>query len=236
MVSLLQASVASTALFYTRGPSWTFRTRTYIKRINTDFVKACPFPDTALSSGRNGVPVVSVVICRAAGRQPSGTDFIFMLAKASSAWDKYDKDRNGTMSLKECERIFNSPEVSETFEKITNIPQRTYTTEDLEPYFKRADKDASGTLSRTEFLALYLAVTGDRVKRNPLLLAEALLGFIDGDKNGVLEGRELKLLLTILGFAPALLLPIPDFIKIKYRDIFKRISRRMEGDAKQGKA
>ncbi|GIL45202.1 hypothetical protein Vafri_2517 [Volvox africanus] len=235
MTSLLPTSVESTAPFYTRGPSWTFRRRTYVKRINASFVRVYPFPGTAFSSGQNGVPGVSVVICRAAGRQPSGTDFILMLAKASSAWDKYDKDRNGTMSLKECERIFNSPEISETFEKLTNIPHRTYTPEDLEPYFKRADKDASGTLSRTEFLALYLAVTGDRVKRNPLLLAEALLGFIDGDKNGVLEGRELKLLLTILGFAPALLLPIPDFIKIEYRDIFKRISRRLEGGAKEGK-
>ncbi|GIL78867.1 hypothetical protein Vretimale_131 [Volvox reticuliferus] len=136
----------------------------------------------------------------------------------------------------ECERIFNSPEVSETFQKLTNMSHCNYTTADLEPYFKRADKDASGTLSRTEFLALYLAVTGDRVKRNPLLLAEALLGFIDKDKNGVLEGKELKCLLAILGFAPALLLPIPGFMKIEYRAIFKRIGRRLEGGTNKGKA
>ncbi|GIL45203.1 hypothetical protein Vafri_2517 [Volvox africanus] len=100
MTSLLPTSVESTAPFYTRGPSWTFRRRTYVKRINASFVRVYPFPGTAFSSGQNGVPGVSVVICRAAGRQPSGTDFILMLAKASSAWDKYDKDRNGTMSLK----------------------------------------------------------------------------------------------------------------------------------------
>ena len=51
----------------------------------------------------------------------------------------------------------------------------------------------------------------------PQLLAEALLGFIDKDKNGVLEGSEVKALLTILGFAPVLLMPIPGFVKIEYK-------------------
>lgn len=41
------------------------------------------------------------------------------------------------------------------------------------------------------------------------VLAEALLGFIDVDRNGRIEGGELKKLLTLMGFPMALLLPIP---------------------------
>ncbi|EFJ53034.1 calmodulin-like protein camb [Volvox carteri f. nagariensis] len=168
------------------------------------------------------------------GRQLSVTDLISLLTRASRAWDKYDKDRNGSLSLKECEEIFNSAEITQAFESLTNMSHRAYTSRDLEPYFKHADKDSSGTLSRTEFLALYLAIMGDRVKRNPLLLAEALLGFIDKDKNGVLEGKELKGLLLILGFAPALLLPIPDFVRLEHRPILKRLGRVLEGSGDRG--
>lgn len=38
-----------------------------------------------------------------------------------------------------------------------------------EPHFRRADSDRSGGLSRSEFLALYLAVATERVKKNPLV-------------------------------------------------------------------
>jgi hypothetical protein len=67
-------------------------------------------------------------------------------------------------------------------------------------------------------------------------MAEALLGFIDKDKNGVLEGKELKPLLLILGFAPAMLLPIPGFMKINYRSILGSIGSVLEGGEKKAKA
>ncbi|KAG2447609.1 hypothetical protein HYH02_007529 [Chlamydomonas schloesseri] len=172
------------------------------------------------------------VLCHAdtTGAQPMTLmNLISALAKASSAWEKYDKDRNGTLSLKECEQIFNSEEICEAVEMVTNMHCKHYTAADLEPYFKRADTDRSGTLSRSEFLALYLAVATERVKKNPLLLAEALLGFIDKDKNGVLEGAEVKALLTILGFAPVLLMPIPGFVKIEYKAILRTLGSSLEG-------
>ena len=55
------------------------------------------------------------------------------------------------------------------------------------------------------------------------VLAEALLGFLDVDRNGKIEGGELKVLLAMLGFPAALLLPIPKFISIDYRSILKRL-------------
>lgn len=55
------------------------------------------------------------------------------------------------------------------------------------------------------------------------MLAEALLGFLDVDRNGKIEGGELKVLLAMLGFPAALLLPIPKFISIDYRGILKRL-------------
>ncbi|KAG2491152.1 hypothetical protein HYH03_010593 [Edaphochlamys debaryana] len=185
----------------------------------------------ARRAARRAPPRLRTVLCRAeatAATPMTLMNLISALAKASSAWEKYDKDRTGTLSLHECEDIFNSPEIAEAVEMITNVSSKHYTAADLEPYFKQADRDRSGTLSRTEFLALYLAVATERIKKNPLLLAEALLGFIDKDKNGVLEGGELKALLTILGFAPALLLPIPDFVKIEYKSILRALGGHFE--------
>lgn len=42
------------------------------------------------------------------------------------------------------------------------------------------------------FLALYLALFRQRVQSHPAVLAEALLGFLDTDRNGKIDGGELK--------------------------------------------
>lgn len=63
------------------------------------------------------------------------------------------------------------------------------------------------------------------------LLAEALLGFLDRDRNGVLEGGELKAMLAILGFAPALLMPIPSFMRIEYKAILRTLGGHLERKA-----
>ncbi|KAG2447607.1 hypothetical protein HYH02_007527 [Chlamydomonas schloesseri] len=153
---------------------------------------------------------------------------ISSLARASNAWELYDTNGDGVLSLEETEALFNSAEICQATELLTNTTCTYYTAADLEPYFARADTDHSGTLTRSEFLALYLAVATERVKKNPLLLAEALLGFIDKDKNGVLEGGEIKALLTILGFPAILLLPIPSFIKLEYKVILRTVGGMLE--------
>jgi Ca2+-binding EF-hand superfamily protein len=106
---------------------------------------------------------------------------------------------------------------------LTNIEPLHRTEDDLRELFQKADADSNGTLSRSEFLALYLSLARERVQGSPLILAEALLGFIDIDRNGKIEGGELKVLLAMLGFPAALLLPIPKFIGIDYRNILKRL-------------
>jgi hypothetical protein len=55
------------------------------------------------------------------------------------------------------------------------------------------------------------------------LLAEALCGFLDTDKNGKIDGGELKVLLTLLGHPMALLVPIPKGFGIPYRDILQKL-------------
>ena len=143
------------------------------------------------------------------------------LLKAQKAWDKGDKDKNGSLSLKECVDLLNSAELRDAVRLTLNVEPKLKTEAEIKPLFEKADKDKSGGLSRTEFLALFLAVVTDRVKANPLVLAEALLGFLDVDRNGKIEGGELKVLLAILGFPAAVLLPIPSFIGIDYRGIIK---------------
>ena len=106
---------------------------------------------------------------------------------------------------------------------MTNIEPLQRTEDDIRELFKIADTDNNGTLSRSEFFALYLALVKERVKGPPLVLAEALLGFIDVDRNGKIEGGELKVVLAMLGFPAALLLPIPKFIGIDYRSILQKL-------------
>jgi hypothetical protein len=51
------------------------------------------------------------------------------------------------------------------------------------------------------------------------VLAQALLGVIDFDRNGVLEGQELKRLLRLVGVPGYLTLPLPDSIKLDYSKV-----------------
>lgn len=144
---------------------------------------------------------------------------ISALSTVNSCFSKYDVDRSGQLSLDEATALLNGPELRTSLLTLANVEVPHRTKDDLQPYFKKADSDRSGALSRTEFMAMYLAVATERVKQDPLVLAEGLLGFIDADRNGKIQGGELKVLLAILGFPAALVLPIPGFISVDYRSI-----------------
>ncbi|GAX72637.1 hypothetical protein CEUSTIGMA_g93.t1 [Chlamydomonas eustigma] len=146
------------------------------------------------------------------------------LSKAQKAWEKYDMDKSGTLPLPEVTELLNSPEIRQTVLLLTNVEPSLKTEEDLKDLFKKADSDKSGQLSRSEFLGLYMAIVGERLKTSPLVLAEALLGFLDVDRNGKIDGTELKVLLAMLGFPAAMLLPIPRGVGIDYRSVIKSIS------------
>lgn len=147
------------------------------------------------------------------------------LATVSGLYTVHDKDRSGYLSLDECVTLLNSPELRSSVHTLTNTTTPTHSKADIVAYFNKADTDRSGSLNRTEFLALFLAITTERVKKDPLLLAEALLGFLDSDRNGKLEGKELKVLMTILGMPATLLLPIPSFMSVDYRSFLETIRR-----------
>jgi len=146
------------------------------------------------------------------------------LGKAHKAWDKYDMNKSGTLSLSEVTELLNSPEIRHAVLLLTNVEPTLRTEEELQELFKKADSDKSGQLSRSEFMGLYMAIVGERVNSNPLMLAEALLGFLDVDRNGKIDGTELKVLLALLGFPAAMLLPIPKGVGIDYRGVLKSIS------------
>jgi hypothetical protein len=114
------------------------------------------------------------------------------LGKAHKAWDKYDMNKSGTLSLSEVTELLNSPEIRHAVLLLTNVEPTLRTEEELQELFKKADSDKSGQLSRSEFMGLYMAIVGERVNSNPLMLAEALLGFLDVDRNGKIDGTELK--------------------------------------------
>lgn len=145
------------------------------------------------------------------------------LVRAQKAWDAADKDKSGSLNLDEVVSLLNGSELRDAVRLTLNVEPKMKTEAEVKPLFDRADRDKSGNLSRTEFLALFLSVVTERFKANPLVLAEALLGFIDVDRNGKIEGGELKILLAMLGFPAALLMPIPSFIGIDYRGILKTL-------------
>lgn len=91
------------------------------------------------------------------------------LWKASSAWDKYDFDKNGELSIRETIALLNGPEIKESVKLLTNVEPSVKTEAELQPLFDKADKDKSGSLSKQEFLALYTAVVLQRVQGDPLV-------------------------------------------------------------------
>jgi len=150
------------------------------------------------------------------------------LLHAQRAFDTYDVDKSKSLSLAEAVELMNSPDIQETTRLLANIEPTVFTLETLSGAFTGADKDRSGELSRSEFLGLYLALATNRVGRNPVVLLEALCGFIDSDRNGKIDGAELKFLVALFwpGFAiPALLLPIPipGGLGVDYRGILKAL-------------
>ena len=78
--------------------------------------------------------------------------------------------------------------------------------------------------SRSEFLVLCGTLVRETVQGGPLVLAEALLGLIDVDRNGRIDGAELRAVLGKLGIPSPLLLTIPDSVGIDYRTMLKDLN------------
>jgi predicted sugar kinase len=63
-----------------------------------------------------------------------------------------------------------SPEIRHAVLLLTNVEPTLRTEEELQELFKKADSDKSGQLSRSEFMGLYMAIVGERVNSNPLVI------------------------------------------------------------------
>jgi len=142
--------------------------------------------------------------------------------KAQKQWETLDANKSGTLTKAEVLTLLNSQELQDAYRILTNIEPVNYKEVDIAEIYKRADADKSGELSRAEFLAMYLALCVQRFKSNPVLVVEALLGFIDVDRNGIIEGKELKVLAGIVGVPPPLLLlPMSDSLHVNYREVLR---------------
>ena len=91
------------------------------------------------------------------------------LATVSGLYGSHDRDRSGYLSIDEAVTLLNSAELRTSVHTLTNTTTPVHSKAEIEAYFKKADTDRSGSLSRTEFLALYLAITTERVKKDPLV-------------------------------------------------------------------
>jgi Ca2+-binding EF-hand superfamily protein len=71
----------------------------------------------------------------------------------------------------EAERLINSVELKRASTKLSSVESVDMEDSDIKELFKKADVDNSGSLTKTEFLAMYMAVAFRRIKQNPLVSA-----------------------------------------------------------------
>ncbi|KAG1675872.1 hypothetical protein FOA52_001529 [Chlamydomonas sp. UWO 241] len=158
-----------------------------------------------------------------------------VLTAAQLSYNKYAK--NGTLTIRSTLDLLNSKELCDGFKALTNVdPQPPKSESELRPLFDKADVNKDGRLTKSDFLLLYLSLKSRLVTSNPLVLAEACLGFIDTDRNGKIEGGELKALLGMLGIPGAGLLPLPDTMSIDYRSVLKSLGADLTTDASAGRS
>jgi Ca2+-binding EF-hand superfamily protein len=69
----------------------------------------------------------------------------------------------------EAERLINSVELKRASTKLSSVESVDMEDSDIKELFKKADVDNSGSLTKTEFLAM--AVAFRRIKQNPLVSA-----------------------------------------------------------------
>lgn len=125
--------------------------------------------------------------------------------EALIAWDTYDRDGSGTLDLDEVRAVFQGLGYK-------------MTEEDLQKFFIDADKDGSGSISKSEFAAAFSspnvggAAVMDRIGKAGIIIAKSRGGDAmatvleswqkyDKDSSGSLDYTELALLLADLGMA-----------------------------------
>lgn len=121
-----------------------------------------------------------------------------------AAWASYDKDGDGKLSISEAVTLLNGPEISNAISAATGAPHTKRSEEDIKVWFKRADFDHSGTLSKREFAVMYAGVLCEKAAGNASTLSNGLLSAIKAaGGDGKIEVSELKNLLGLVGLRKA---------------------------------
>lgn len=168
---------------------------------------ALPALQSSLSSSiRNETSMSSSIAADKSGKNtPRRTSKVTLPPEALNAWDRYDKDGSGTLDLDEVRGIFE------------DLGYRM-TEEDIQQFFNDADKDGSGSISKSEFAAAFSspnlggAAVMDKICKAGTVIANSRGGDAvaavleawqkyDKDSSGSLDYTELALLLSDLGMA-----------------------------------
>ncbi|GAX83174.1 hypothetical protein CEUSTIGMA_g10600.t1 [Chlamydomonas eustigma] len=169
------------------------------------------------------------------------------LQEAEKAWEKYDTEGRGTLHMKEATAMLLRSEGLEfMLLRLEGLEFMLLRSEGLEfmqlrleglefillsKEMQAAARMATGVHlpppSKKDLHELLLAADKDHDGNLSKILAEAVVGIADTDKNGKVDGRELKNVLSLVGVPPMLLIAIPDKAGVNYHSFFKMIDSKL---------
>jgi hypothetical protein len=173
----------------------------------------------------------ATTICLPANASPPvSVNQVAELAKQLKAVEKiWNKAAggDGQLNLNECLTLFKSPDMLAAVKKMAKGAEVALPSDaSIKSLFRKADKDGSKKLNKIEFLGLFLGVFAEVIVANPLVLANVLVDSIDKDRNGKLEGREIKALLSMVGIPSVALMLVPDEQAIDFKSILGVVAKK----------
>jgi len=151
---------------------------------------------------------------------PTHNFFSFLRSVAEGVvtlFDRFDTNKDRELDMHETLDLLNSKDVKLNLANY-GVDHVIRTPQDIEEAFLLADGDKNGRLSKTEFIALYIRLALGRVQVEPKLIVLAVATALDTNRDGHLDGKELKVLIRII--APGLALAsfaLPDKVRVPYR-------------------
>ena len=148
------------------------------------------------------------------------------LKEVEKIW-KRAAGKDDQLSLQETLTLFKLPELLAVVKKMAKGADVALPTDSkIKSLFKTADKDKSNKLNKVEFLGLFLGVFAETIVANPLVLANVLIDAIDQDRDGKLEGKEIKILLAMVGIPPVALMLVPDEQEIDFKSMLGLVAKK----------
>lgn len=145
-----------------------------------------------------------------------------LVRTALSAFDKYDVNKNRKLEISEAVELLNGPELAAAVEQLGVQPIKR-TEEDIRAWFKRADFNNDGVLTKMEFTMMYVGLISERAHLGPQIVATMVVSLLDKEGDGTIDSDTLKKLLFLvpkIGFVAML---IPSGKKINYRQLLGNV-------------